>query len=672
MRKTISLVVGLMLICITTARAQYFIDFSGSDWVLSGSYEGITNSHVFYQFQVDSLDKDPILDRAITAYENEDDSVCLAIVEQGLSTAKNPAAYYLLRGASHYRTRQLSLAFADFNKVIGLFPQRAEAYHNMALLYFKEDQMAKAFQFINTALQLGNEHPETVYLLGVFQMDNNEYTNAMEIWKLCLQSDLPASKVYTQIALVHYRREEYDLALEAVEKAMAFEEGLFSPYLIAGTVHQLQKNRGRTIALWQQAIDVLEGKDKQYITWLLAHVLFEEDMYIKGMDYILEAFEIEKFYDDVETKDFKSSGITLSIYELLYAYSQEKANFDIDTRALICKAISGFYTRKSEHYSLLNRVAKRYPNSGFVYMARAALEPFNNFDAVPDRYYEAVQVAPDYWPLIENLVRYFFSDKSKFGDLEKLVPYFEEYIDRIIDRYPDRHVYRLFRAQQHYAQGRVELAIADFTDYINMSGDDEGIAEELRAAAYLSLGDYDKALNDLSTAYSSGIIFQSTKELRNYAALLYQTGDTTKAWEVLKRELGKYPGDAPLLELKGDWHYNNGEYHLSVGAYSSALNDKVYRSGYILQSKLAEVYSKLGLYELSLQIANRVEKGLKEQKYHDDVVYSDMRKACLGKVYYVQSVVYEAMGKEQEALKYAQKAGDLGYVHEERIMPAFE
>lgn len=671
MRKTIPLVAGLLLVCIATALGQKPTDFVSSDFILTGSYGGLTYSHVFYKFEEVSHEGDSILFTAIMAYENNADSLSLALVEQGLAKAQNPAGHYLLRGAIHYRYDHIAMAFADFNKAISLSPKQAEAYHNMALLYFKDKRLGNAFQFVNTALQLGNEHPETVYLLGVLQMANKEYKSAMEIWELCLQLDLPVSKVYTQIALLYYQQEEYDKAMEAASNAMAYQDGQFVPYLLAGTIHQQKKDKGKTIALWQKASEVLEGKEKRYISWMQAHVLFEEKMYIKGVDYYIQAFDIEAIYEKMETQSIGSNYLPPAFNIVLHAYSQTKEQFDFKTRALICEALAGYESRSTKYIPLLQKCVKRYPDNKFLRLAIAAWEPRFEFRWTLKKYHEAIEIAPDYWPLKVNVVSFYFYESIFDNDLETLKPYFEEYLNQIIDRFPRRHRYLSFRAQHHLEEGRIEEAIEDYTSYIELSGDNSRLVMESRGEIYLSLGEYEKAVSDFNAVYTSSLDFRTGKQFRNYAMLLYHTGDTARAWEMLMGQLERYPGEAVLFELKGDWHYDAGEYQLSMDAYKYSMIGEFYRPAYIVQSKLAVVYMKLGMNDKALQIASDLENEIRGKKY-DDPAMIQQRDICLGKAYYVQSVVYEVMGEKEDALKYAQKAGDLGYVHEERIMPAFE
>lgn len=676
MRKTITLLAGMLFACISTATAQHARMFIPIDMVIDGMYHGLSSSHLFYQFEGDSLPAEHAYFEALAAYENKEYEQCAALIDSVLAAAEHPAAYYLLRGASHHQLYNKSLAFADFNTAATMAPRRAEAYHNLARLYLHQEDLVNAFRFVNTALQLGDEHPETVYLLGVIQVENKDYLNAMEVFKLYLEGADPLPKVYTQIALLHHKQNENEKALTAIEKALGFEEGRFIPYLLAGVIYREQKNKAKAIAIWQEAFSVLSGDDKKYIGYCLSDIYFEEKLYVEGIDYVLESFDIAYFYDDAATRAFRSSDHLPSVMELLYAYQQEKTNFDVKTRALICEALAKLLPveapDRSNISSLLQKAQKRYPDNSFLYFAMAVAQPYNDAGKTTDRYLKAIKHNPDYWPLVEDVVRFYIRSSEFEGDVSKVQPYFEGYINRILDRYPNRHGYRLFRAQFYYAQGRAEEAIDDYSAYINTSEDQDGTAELLRAMAYISLGENDMALQDYKVAYTAGIGFEQTRDLRNYASLLYESGDTMRAREVLNRELAKVPGDELLMELKGDWEFNAGLYKESMNSWLTAQKGVYGHPGWSIRSKLAEIYLKEGLVKQAREVAMVLQSEL-EGKDSDieEMGLTRLKEECLARVYYVLATIYRMDGDEKSVAKIEQKAAARGYEHQEVILPSY-
>lgn len=678
MKITLFLIASLLILTATGVKAQIVLEHYVPKGLLSAEGYGKTHSHVFHRFSQDSVPSSGSLLIAQEAYIQEKDSLCIARIDAALESATHKAPLYLLRGAANYRRGEVSTAFADFNQVVTLAPEQPEGYHNLSLLYLVSNKLVYAYRFVNIALQVGEEHPETIYLLGVLQLSNSNHAEAKQLWNLYLQSRKADPKIHIQMALHHFLLKEDKEALVALGEAEEKKQDLLTVYLLGGIINDHLKERGKAFAKWQQGYETLQ--EKEIFALLLGYYHIDEKLYKKGLDYLVEGYLSRPFKDVDNSVEPVQQYEFLSIQELILAYDAVRASLAPATKGIVDEALTNFLIDDPvPAVRLFKKAQKTDPNNVFFPFALGIAEAAIDRGRAMKFFQEAHALDPDYAPLMQQYVRFYtwYMDR-KAEDMEDAFPgqtapavIFVDYIDRLIHRFPEREIYLLYKGDYLVAQGKLEAAAEIYTAYLSISDGEKDLKVRLRrGTAYIFTDQLDLALKDYKIVYNAQTGL-TEGILQNYVLLLYENGETQEAWKLLNAILAGGPERMEgILHLKGVFLYQEEKYQESMGIF---LQLKSNVSGRVIYSELpidiAFNYIKLGLHEKAIEELDRVILLWKGNEV--DGVMEEMRSNLIAKSTYVKGMAEEALGNREKANMLYAEAGEAGYVHKTEVSAGY-
>lgn len=125
---------------------------------------------------------------------------------------------FLDRAHLYMNLKQYDLAFADFNKVISMWPDKSDGYIQRADAYVKCGQPAKAVEDLSKAIAL-NAGASAYYGRGVAQAKLQQYNQAVDDFTMAIKLGMQKSDVYIQRAAAYEAAGKHSLAVKDTEMA---------------------------------------------------------------------------------------------------------------------------------------------------------------------------------------------------------------------------------------------------------------------------------------------------------------------------------------------------------------------------------------------------------------------------------------------------------------------
>ena len=105
----------------------------------------------------------PLFDEAVLAFVNREYGKSITFFTTMITEDPEDALAWVSRGAAHMRLDNLDAALEDFNRAIGLNPNRARPYHLRGLIHEKQGALKKARDDFSRAIALDPEYGAAFY-----------------------------------------------------------------------------------------------------------------------------------------------------------------------------------------------------------------------------------------------------------------------------------------------------------------------------------------------------------------------------------------------------------------------------------------------------------------------------------------------------------------------------
>jgi tetratricopeptide (TPR) repeat protein len=188
-----------------TSESQYFYnngDYSAALQKAESCLKQYPNCFEAWILKADSKQKSEKILESITAY-NQAEKI----------NDKSPFLY-INRGSAHITNNDLDKALEDINLAIQLDPSIPEAYYYRGNINYFNFKIAEAVKDYNKAIDLKPDYMAAYYIRAAAKGEQNKYDEAISDYQsaLNLKPDLIEAKM--NIAVLNFQNEIYDLALK--------------------------------------------------------------------------------------------------------------------------------------------------------------------------------------------------------------------------------------------------------------------------------------------------------------------------------------------------------------------------------------------------------------------------------------------------------------------------
>jgi len=180
--------------------------------------------------------------KGLNAYENNNFVIAIDHFKTAIKIFAIPS-FYLLRGNSYALTNQFDKSVADYNKIIQLNPNYAEAYNNMGIVWWEKGDYDKAIVDCNKAIQLNPNLTEAYSNRGITWWKKGDYDKALADFNKAIQLNPNFADAYNNMGIVWGEKGDYDKALADFNKAIQLNPNLAEAYSNRGIVYLLTSNK---------------------------------------------------------------------------------------------------------------------------------------------------------------------------------------------------------------------------------------------------------------------------------------------------------------------------------------------------------------------------------------------------------------------------------------------
>ena len=188
-------------------------------------------------------------------------SAALDHFPSGEAYHESAVALHFYRGDTYRSLGKHGLAIADYDRVIELRPDYADAYNNRGNAYYDKDEYGQAITDYRKAIELKADHAEAYYNrgfayanLGQYALAVADFDKAIELRPDWIGLDPGIALAYVYSGLVYAKQGEYDLAVADFTKAIEWNPSLLTAYHNRGAAYYYKDEYDMAIADFNKAI----------------------------------------------------------------------------------------------------------------------------------------------------------------------------------------------------------------------------------------------------------------------------------------------------------------------------------------------------------------------------------------------------------------------------------
>ena len=235
--------------------------------------------------------------------------------------------------------RELSILLADngFNEealsnleyLTKYFPEDAELYYNLGILYEKMKNFDNAKKSYEKAVEISPQD-DFYYNLGEVFVSLQEWDSAIEVFKKVLKNDPRDGNCYFNLGLCYYHKDEINLATDNFQQAINYNpEDIFAHFYL-GYIYESNGLTNFAIESYKKVLSI--SPDYSWAYFNLASIAYKNENYDEAKEYLLKTIEYNK--TDIEaykllTKLLIRKNEVEEIIEILEERLDEDGNGDL-------------------------------------------------------------------------------------------------------------------------------------------------------------------------------------------------------------------------------------------------------------------------------------------------------------------------------------------------------
>src|SRR5215475_11837996 len=147
-------------------------------------------------------------------------SYCTQAIESGQLSGKGLAFAFYKRANGYYERGQYDRAIEDYNHVIGLNPNHADAFSNRGATYARKGEYDRAIESYDEAIRLNPKHADAFSNRGVAYARKGDYDRAVENYDEAIRLNPKHAAALYGRGNAYRRKGDYDRAIENYDEAI--------------------------------------------------------------------------------------------------------------------------------------------------------------------------------------------------------------------------------------------------------------------------------------------------------------------------------------------------------------------------------------------------------------------------------------------------------------------
>lgn len=200
---------------------------------------------------------DEAVEAGFTAYEAGDCEGALSHLKQAIGAQCQDALVYFkmavcteLTGSPYSAMQYYQLAQEKLEKLSGLHRYQKEIFENYGRALFKAKRYEDALPYLSRAAAVGTPSFGLYYMVGYLYAQKKDWTAALDYFRKAVAQDTSEvsppllSRVYLELARVHFNQKEYDQAVPLLNQAVQLDPNNQEAALLKSQTNQAlqQKN----------------------------------------------------------------------------------------------------------------------------------------------------------------------------------------------------------------------------------------------------------------------------------------------------------------------------------------------------------------------------------------------------------------------------------------------
>ena len=241
-------------------------------------------------------------------------------------------------------------AEGNLRYLIKYFPDDAELYYNLGIVYEKLKNFEKARDCYQKAVELSPQE-DFYYNLGDVLVELKEWDEAILAFHKVLETDQNDGNSYFNLGLCYFHKEEKNLATDCFQKAVSINPNDVYAYFYLGYIYQNDGLTNFAIESYKKVLEI--SPDYSWAYFNLGSIAYKSGNIEEAKEYLYKT--IEHNSNDIEaykllTKICLSEGNAEEILETLHTRLEKEANGDL----YYCLArVYKFIGEAEEYYNAL-------------------------------------------------------------------------------------------------------------------------------------------------------------------------------------------------------------------------------------------------------------------------------------------------------------------------------
>jgi tetratricopeptide (TPR) repeat protein len=160
--------------------------------------------------------------KALELYKNKEYDKAVALFEKVIEKEPDMGLAYYNLGITYIALEQYEKALAAVQRSIELLPENSALYTTLGKIYMAQAETDKALEWFNKAIELKPE-AQTYFDIGAAFYNSNQKQEAIANFEKAVEIDPKFSPAYYFLGILHFGLEEFDKAVEALNKYIELE-----------------------------------------------------------------------------------------------------------------------------------------------------------------------------------------------------------------------------------------------------------------------------------------------------------------------------------------------------------------------------------------------------------------------------------------------------------------
>jgi len=526
----------------------------GNVYTLIKKYdEAITDFSKIIDLQENDIEAYLSRGRAYFAIRNYDKAINDFFKVIGFDENNSEAYFY--RGGTYFALKDYENAIHDYSKVIELKSNQPGAYYYRGRIYLIKKEYDKAINDLTKAIEFGEHESISFYYRGQAYNEKEDYDKAIKDFTRVIELDDKDIYAYYFRGQAYHGKEDYDKAIEDFLKGINLDDKNYNGYFYRGKVYFAKGEYDKAIEDFSKVIELNDKSTSGY--FYRGQAYDEKGEYDKAIEDFSKIIEL----DD---KDHYSYFYRGQAYNEKEEYDKAIVDFS-KVIELNDKSTSGYfyrgkaydekgeYDKAIEDFSKVIELNDKNP-SGYFYRGQAYDEK-KEYDKAIEDFSKVIELDD------KNHIGYFYRGKvySAKGEYDKAIIDFSSAIN--ID---PQACYHCKLGSAYHNKGNYDKALKEYLNTINKNTDNCPDIFKIRADTFFRKKEYDKAINDLTTAID---INENSCLYCERSNVYYEKNDTSKAFEDIKIAIKLKP------KCGNEIYSKRGYFYLELEEYSKAIKD---------------------------------------------------------------------------------------------------